>query len=120
MADARLAGRMDDYRGGPENYPRRLAAGGTGFPSGPSVLMTLDLTLLGGFEARVTETDALLRLPTRKCEAALAYICMHPRQAVRRDLLISLLWADVPRSQGRHSLRQTLTRLRRAFSLCVG
>ncbi len=77
-----------------------------------------DVRILGGFEARVRSTGALIELPTRKCEALLAYMALEPGRLVRRDLLVSLLWADVPRNQGRHSLRQTLTRLRRALTAC--
>jgi DNA-binding SARP family transcriptional activator len=79
----------------------------------------IELRLLGGFEARISSTGALMSLPTRKCEAVLAYAALDPGRVIRRDLLVSLLWSDVPRCQGRHSLRQTLTKLRRALEVCT-
>jgi DNA-binding SARP family transcriptional activator len=78
----------------------------------------IELRLLGGFEARVSATGTLIQLPTRKCEAVLAYASLDPGRSIRRELLVSLLWADVPRGQGRHSLRQTLTKLRHALAPC--
>jgi len=78
----------------------------------------IELRLFGGFEARVSTTGALIQLPTRKCEAVLAYAALEPGRLIRRELLVSLLWSDVPRGQGRHSLRQTLTKLRQALTVC--
>jgi DNA-binding SARP family transcriptional activator len=78
----------------------------------------IELRVLGGFEARVSATGGLIQLPTRKCEAVLAYASLDPGRLIRRELLVSLLWADVPRAQGRHSLRQTLTKIRRALAPC--
>jgi DNA-binding SARP family transcriptional activator len=78
----------------------------------------IELRLFGGFEARVPAAGTLIQLPTRKCEALLAYTSLDPGRSIRRESLVSLLWADVPRGQGRHSLRQTLTKLRRALAPC--
>lgn len=78
----------------------------------------IELRVLGGFEARTSATGALIQLPTRKCEALLAYTSLDPERLIRRELLVALLWADVPRDQGRHSLRQTLTKLRQALAPC--
>jgi len=79
----------------------------------------IELRLFGGFEARVSSTGALIQLPTRKCEAVLAYAALEPGRLIRRELLVSLLWSNVPRGQGRHSLRQTLTKLRGALAVCT-
>jgi DNA-binding SARP family transcriptional activator len=72
----------------------------------------IELRVLGGFEARIRRTGAPIHLPTRKCEALLTYVALAPGRLIRRDSLVALLWGDVPRAQGRHSLRQTLTKLR--------
>jgi DNA-binding SARP family transcriptional activator len=83
-------------------------------------MTVIELRLFGGFEARLRSDGPLLTLPTRKSEAVLAYVVAHQPRFVRREVLTSLLWADVPRSQGRHSLRQTLSRLRRMLAACGG
>lgn len=72
----------------------------------------LFLSLLGGFEARIQPANVLLRLPTRKSEALLAYLVARSEIQHRRDYLSALLWSDAPSVQARHSLRQTLTNLR--------
>ena len=74
----------------------------------------LALQLFGGFRARL-EPGGPLRLPTRKAEALLAYLAVPLGQPHPRDKLASLLWGDMPESQARASLRQTLFRLRRAI-----
>jgi DNA-binding SARP family transcriptional activator len=83
-------------------------------------MTVIELRLFGGFEARMRGDASLLTLPTRKSEAVLAYLITQRPRLVRRDVLTSLLWADVPRSQGRHSLRQTLSRVRRMLEACDG
>src|ERR1700737_1779572 len=80
----------------------------------------IELRLFGGFEARIRGDAALLTLPTRKSEAVLAYLITQRPRLVRRDVLTSLLWPDVPRNQGRHSRRQTLSRVRRMLEACDG
>jgi DNA-binding SARP family transcriptional activator/CheY-like chemotaxis protein len=72
------------------------------------------LTLFGGFRMEVLG-DARA-LPTRKAEALVAYLALRADRPHRRDVLASLLWGDVSTSQARHSLRQALLRIRRAFS----
>jgi DNA-binding SARP family transcriptional activator len=70
------------------------------------------LTLLGTFRLEVDGRVCIV--PTRKAEALLAYLTLrdHPH---RRETLAQLLWGDVSPSQARHSLRQTLSRLRHLF-----
>ena len=70
------------------------------------------LSLFGGFLAHVSGRPVTFR--TRKSQALLSYLAVHAGQAFLRDKLVSLLWADVGREQGRHSLSQTLFTVRRA------
>jgi DNA-binding SARP family transcriptional activator len=73
----------------------------------------MSLKLLGPVEHCLPEG---LRLSTRKAVAVLAYVAMRSPATVRRADLTSLLWADVPERQARHSLRQTLTEIRAALA----
>jgi DNA-binding SARP family transcriptional activator len=75
------------------------------------------LTLLGTFRLEVDGHPCIV--PTRKSEALLAYLALreHPH---RRESLAQMLWGDVSSSQARHSLRQTLSRLRRLFQEIPG
>jgi DNA-binding SARP family transcriptional activator len=73
------------------------------------------LTLLGTFGL---ELDGQLReLPTRKCEALLAYLALRREVSHRRDSLAGLLWGDVSMAQARHSLRQALWRMKQVFAV---
>lgn len=74
----------------------------------------LHLTLLGGFQAR-SPTDAAIAIPVKKAKALLAYLALHPGQLHPRDKLATLLWGDSGEAQARHSLRQALVCLRKAF-----
>lgn len=74
----------------------------------------LHLTLLGGFRAR-SPTDAAIAIPVKKAKALLAYLALHPGQLHPRDKLATLLWGDSGEAQARHSLRQALVCLRKAF-----
>src|SRR4030095_16914711 len=72
------------------------------------------LSLLGGFQARL-ESGPALTVRTRKAEALLAYLVLHPGRAHRREHLAALFWGDMPDEQARGSLRHALYELRRAF-----
>jgi DNA-binding SARP family transcriptional activator len=74
----------------------------------------LSLTLMGGFELRLTSSAVLVNLPTKKAEALVSYLAVVGR-GVGRDTLCALLWGDVPAAQSRHSLRQALTQIRGAL-----
>ena len=76
-------------------------------------MKTLALKLLGGFRSELDEQQ--LSLPTRKAEALLAFVAMHPREMFSRDRLASLLWGDLPQEQSRQSLRQAIFALRKAI-----
>jgi DNA-binding SARP family transcriptional activator len=73
----------------------------------------LDVRLLGGFEARVAVGGALA-LPTRKTQGLLAYLALPPGRSHPRDKLTAIFWTDLPDSQARQNLRQTLFSIRRA------
>lgn len=70
--------------------------------------------LLGDF-ALLGSGGAPLALPTRKSQALLARLARLPGAALSRAELAGLLWPDVPDDQGRQSLRQALTAVRRTL-----
>src|SRR5262245_4952105 len=74
----------------------------------------LCLQLFGGFRAWLDPGD-VVRMPTRKAEALLAYLALPAGQTHPRDKLASLLWGELSEAQARASLRQSLFRLRRAL-----
>jgi DNA-binding SARP family transcriptional activator/pimeloyl-ACP methyl ester carboxylesterase len=73
------------------------------------------LSLLGGFQARL-EPGPTLTVRTRKAEALLAYLALHPGRAHRRENLAAMFWGDMPDEQARGSLRHALYELRRALA----
>ena len=95
----------------PVRRARRRTRGAPRAPS-PSCFR---LTLLGGFELR-SPAGALVRLPTRKAEALLAYLALGPDRGYARDTLATLLWSDAPDRQARASLRQTLSLVGKALA----
>src|SRR5262245_12275133 len=72
----------------------------------------LELTLLGGFQARLPPGGAI-NLPARKAQALLAYLALPAGRSHPRDALGSLLWSDLSESQARGSVRKALFALRR-------
>ena len=72
----------------------------------------LELTLLGGFRARL-DAGPPLALPSRKAQALLAYLALPLGQAHARDKLAALLWGQMRPPQARASLRQALMAIRR-------
>lgn len=68
------------------------------------------LYLFGPF--RLESESHPIRLPTRKVEALLAYLALHP-QPHPREKLAALFWGDTPDAQARASLRNALPTLRR-------
>ena len=79
----------------------------------------LSLQLFGGFRAWL-QPGRLVRLPTRKAEALVAYLAIPPGLVHARDKLASLLWGERSEAQARASLRQTLARVRRAVGASEG
>lgn len=74
----------------------------------------LNLTLLGGFRARL-DTDQALVIAIKKSQALLAYLALPLGQAHPRDKLAALLWGDMREAQARAGLRQTLFTLRKTL-----
>jgi DNA-binding SARP family transcriptional activator len=74
----------------------------------------LELTLLGGFHARVKGGSAI-DIATRKTRALLAYLALPPGRHHSRETLVSLLWSDRGEKQAHASLRQALVELSRAL-----
>jgi DNA-binding SARP family transcriptional activator len=73
----------------------------------------LRLTLLGSF-ALHDEHGRVLRLPTRKAEALLAYLALAGRGPLRRDHLAALLWSGADAAAALASLRQCLSLIGKA------
>jgi len=74
----------------------------------------LDLSLLGGFQARL-QPGPPLALPTRKAQALLAYLAVPPGRAHPRGELAALLWGEAREESARASLRQALFAIRKAI-----
>lgn len=60
--------------------------------------VSLHLYLLGLF--RLESAQGPIQLPTRKVEALLAYLVLHP-EVHAREKLAALLWGDYPDAQAR-------------------
>ena len=75
------------------------------------------LTVLGGF-ALTSGDGTNIALPTRKDRLLLSYLGLNAGQALSREKLYGLLWADREEAQARGSLRQSLAALRDAFHSC--
>ena len=74
----------------------------------------LQLTLLGGFQAR-SGTGEILSVPSRKAQAMLAYLALPLGRAHPRDKLAALLWGGIREDSARASLRQALFVVRKAL-----
>jgi len=79
----------------------------------------LHLALLGPFVAHAGDGRAI-PIRRRKARALLAYLAMRPGESQPREKLIGLLWGDADPGRARHSLRQTLTVLRRDLASLHG
>ncbi|MCP4415938.1 MAG: tetratricopeptide repeat protein [Chloroflexi bacterium] len=77
-------------------------------------MASFSVTLFGTFQV-ILNGAAVTRFPTDKIRALLIYLLLHADQPLRRDILIGLLWAELPQKAARHNLRQSLYRLRRTF-----
>ncbi len=74
----------------------------------------LELSLLGGFDVR-TARGGSIALPTRKARALLAYLALHPDQAVSRQSLTALLWSDRADAQAYNSAGRLLSNVTTAL-----
>ena len=72
------------------------------------------LDLLSGFAARDGRNGEVV-ITSRKGQALLAILALHPRRKLSREKLTGLLWSDRGEPQARSSLRHVLTELRRAL-----
>jgi predicted ATPase/DNA-binding SARP family transcriptional activator len=73
-------------------------------------IRVLRISLLGTFQ--LERDGSPIHLPTRKVEALLAYLALHPTSHTR-EKLATLFWGDVPDAQARASLRNALPALRK-------
>ncbi len=71
------------------------------------------LHLFGTFTA-IVDGREVSNFATDKARALLAYLAVESDRSHRRDALAGLLWPDLPQARARQSLRQTLSRIRRA------
>lgn len=72
---------------------------------------TLDLRLLGGFELRRADGEAVV-VSSRKSAALIAFLALQPGRPQSREKLAGLLWGDRPDAHARASLRQALLNIR--------
>ena len=76
-------------------------------------MTSLELVLLGGFQARAA--GQVIDISGRKERALLAVLAMPPGEPRSRDKLAALLWSDRGDKQARDSLKQAVLRLRKSF-----
>ena len=74
---------------------------------------TLRINVLGDFSI-VDGDGKMVRLPTRKSRALMAYLALHPGKRFDRSHLSNLLWGDQDERFARQSLRQALSAIRSA------
>ena len=79
----------------------------------------VNLSLLGGFHARL-EPGPVLTFRTKKAQALLAYLVLHPSGVHRRESLAAVFWGEMPDEQARGSLRHAVYELRRALAAAPG
>ena len=76
-------------------------------------MASLELDLLGGFQARAAGVS--VDVPSRKERALLAVLALAPGQRHSRDKLAGLLWSDRGDKQARDSLKSAISRIKEAF-----
>ncbi|MBM4442625.1 MAG: AAA family ATPase, partial [Candidatus Rokubacteria bacterium] len=84
-------------------------------PERKSAVVPLNLSLLGGLEARLGSEGPPVALPKRKAQALLAYLAMPAGQPRQREELATFLWGDADDADARNSLRQTIFLIRRVL-----
>jgi TolB-like protein/Tfp pilus assembly protein PilF len=80
---------------------------------GASTMASLQLVLLGGFQARAAGQE--IDVPGRKERALLAFLAIPAGESRSRDKLAGLLWSDRGDSQARDSLKQAVFKLRKSL-----
>jgi adenylate cyclase len=78
-------------------------------------MASLELNLLGGFDARFGAGAPLGPLG-RKAQLLLAFLALRAGESQTREKVIGILWSDRGEAQARGSLRQELTVLRKALA----
>jgi DNA-binding SARP family transcriptional activator len=73
----------------------------------------LRVSTFGGL--RIERDGQLLQLPTQKAAELVAYLLSFRDRAHPRSVLAGLLWPDLPEDKARHSLSDTLWRVRRVL-----
>ena len=73
----------------------------------------LEVRLLGKFEVRID--GQAVEIPLRAAQSLLAYLILNASTPHRREQLAGLFWPDMPDSNAKGNLRQTLSRLRKAI-----
>jgi predicted ATPase/DNA-binding SARP family transcriptional activator len=76
----------------------------------------LRVELLGGIGIR-TEEGREVALRSRKALHLLAYLALHPGQAIARERLLDMFWPELDEAAGRDNLSTTLGLLRRALTV---
>ncbi len=76
--------------------------------------MHLTLNFFGGFQAAI-DGETISESRAKRIEALLIFLAMEASRPHRREMLIGLLFPDMPDDAARTNLRQTLSRLRRAI-----
>ena len=76
-------------------------------------MASLELVLLGGFQARAAGTSVDIR--GRKERALLAVLALPPGELRSRDRLAGLLWSDRGNKQAHDSLKSAISRLKEVF-----
>ncbi len=79
---------------------------------------TLRLTLLGPFEARWSDGEALV-LSGKKVHGLVAYLAVEGDRVHAREELATLLWGEAGEERARHNLRQALSKIRRACDTLI-
>jgi len=75
----------------------------------------LHFSLLGEFRC-YTEAERLVEIPTSRGRGLVAYLIMHPEEAIPRQKLAGLLWPEKEEAQSRANLRKSLSRIRTALA----
>lgn len=78
-------------------------------------MMSLHISLLGGFRAWLAP-DAPIDIQSKKAQALLAYLALHPGKVISREKLTALLWGGSSDEQARHSLSQALFGLKKVLA----
>lgn len=75
----------------------------------------LEIRLLGGFEAKLTD-QPVQRFESQKARALLGYIALQRDQPHNRDHLAGLFWPERPNEVARRNLRQALYSIRSSLT----